>query len=471
MCSTRKPRTRQLAVWGMVAALLGAVGCTEDPQTVTEPSQESPVSVVEPLPEPTVAPEADRFIELTPDDPVDVATAQGLSEAADGLVEEGYWFADGFTDSVAFSLPIDGHLKSRGLGYFELELGPSDAPLGLLRVIEAVALSSPNGPIPISQVGPDKEFSDATKLAQGSAVSGEVDLSWTDLVINADGVPDVFEERCPWSDGDCVGALITDAGPVQMEMDRPHRIVGQDWGDHRLYVVATDLRDSGSATEVTTELGQAAFDVAGSIVPTDRVEASDERYLSELGLRADEVPAGTWRADLATADVRFDLETPVTGAAVRFLNPSYFGFESASGDGRFFFVSRFPGFVDGVDMRIPSIEDPLTAHEFLAGMEQIVAVTATFPVSIGGLDGVGYEIEIPAESDYPCPAPERAFFPAGADCVVFSRDGWMMVDDGTEAVGIYIEDAGLEVSYAADEQGQPLGELASLVEAMTIEPK
>jgi hypothetical protein len=241
-------------------------------------------------------------------------------------------------------------------------------------------------------------------------------------------------------------------------------------------VIVTDFEASPASEGLAPELRELAMDLAASIVDTDQVEDLSHRNLAELGLEGEVIPAGTWVIDLLGPRVVFDVEEAIPGASVTALRPTFFGVEDVVGepdDASTLYVQAFQGFAEGVDVRRPIPEQPLSADEFVDGLDQVGILAEVSEVEVGGLNGVSYTVDVPDDSDFPCDAVQRARFKDGTTCVMYSIDGWMAIDegDGARYLGVYLPDAGLAVSALLDDDGQPTGALGTLIDSMTILPQ
>lgn len=401
-------------------------------------------------------------LDVTPADPVDPETAAsvtGLFQDAAIVaptIDAGDWFSDVFSEPLAFRLPQSGVLIEQARGSLMIRIGPPDAPTGLIRLIEAVALSSANGPIPIGTIDAESEFADSTKLDEGLLTADDRTLSWRDLIIDSLFVPDNFESACSHSDFRCVDALITESGSVLTEMDTVQRFVGQDYADRRFYVIATPFDPADH------EFLDLAVDVAASLVLTNRTADAGRRPLADVGLRADSIPGGLWFIPFADATVEIDLRSDLDGFEVLAFEPTWFAITRTPGDREeYFSVQQFQGFHEGADVAMPADGNPLLASRFFEGLAQIVDITARETTTIGDLNAERFEIAIPsAPSPFTCTVPELSDLDPDDPCVRWTIDGWrysvpLEPDQRTDYLEYYIESAGLVVSVPAiDDEGQ-----------------
>lgn len=442
--------------WACVAAALVS-GCSGT-SVVSAPLEPSATEVSISLLSPTSelgGSENSEQRDITLSTPIDEAEALAISGAySDDVIfgptlPAGDWFSDSFSQAIAFRLPVQARLVGQGRGWITLDLEPSDRGAGgRVRIVEVVAMSSPNGPIPIGNIDSGTEFSDTTVSASGTATADGRLLSWRDLQIESSLVPEMFHEACHTSQVGCVPALISEGGPVHLELDLDHRTVSQEFGDHKLIVVAT------AESLATTPLPAIALEISASIITTERTEDAARRPLASLGLRVDAMPVGRWFVEIDGVVVDLSLDSAVEDMGVFAIEESWFAVTPRSGDFHgAVSVQVFQGFPEGVVLTEDIEDGPLSAEAFLAGMSQVVDLDIHGPSTIGRLDSVRFGMAISDDLPYGCSALERRDLEDDQRCVKWSVNGWHTHDptgEGTDGQAVdlhYVEDLGVIVEY------------------------
>ncbi len=435
MRSTHRWRTPAAILIMTTALSLLASSCqsADDASVATAPASSAEEA---PTLGPTATPTGTVGVPAAEDEPRDMAP--------------GPWFSSAYSQSLAFDLPVRGRLVDQGLGWTTIAVGdPATGTHGLIRVVEAVAFSSPNGPIPISLIGPESEFGDTVLLARGTASSPRGELRWRDVVTDGALVPQQFQKPCGFDPAEtCVDAPITEGGPVLIEVDRPTRFIGQPFGSRKLYVIATAL-----GSDHDSVLDQ-AFHIAASIVTTDRTDSEARRPLATLGTRADTLPAGSWFVDLGDVTVDLAVTEDLAGVSILDTGATWFALQTTTDDGEemIFSVQVFQGFPDGALIGDDvGTELPLPADVFLRGIDTIAPIGTEGPAMVGGYPSRFYEEgDPPVDSPFACTAIERRDLEPDESCVVFSIDGWRYIDSADrrhEYQHQYVEELGVIVVY------------------------
>ena len=438
--------------------LLVACGSFDDAGTqvdrVSEASSTEPVEVV--------APE------------VDAANAGSIDEVfsstdtADHEIAAGDWSAVSFSEPIAFHLSQPGRVLFQTNGILVIESGPTDEPDGRIAIIEAVAFNTPEGPAPLGSAPLGSEFPDATILNRQLLTSQDRLLSSVDLRFDSATTPDSNQFDCGHPQFNCTRVLLTETegdSPAAL-LNTQIRYVGQDFGARRLYVAAIAEDPIDSRT-----FGERATEVAVSIVPAEG-DFLGRRLFSTLDQRGEPVPAGTWFAPIAgaVAEVRSDVE--LEEVTFDFSDPVVIVFTTTEPDPYAgFFMFEFSGFVDGVDMRIPTRDAPLSAEEFIDGMNQATGVTDVVESVIAGQDAVTWEFA-PLDPDSPlaCSAVERDDLGPEELCTNWGAEGARRVQFLNEPVldgQHYIPELGIVVAWSFTDtgNGNPFDEI---IDALTL---
>ncbi|MEM7091798.1 MAG: hypothetical protein AAF567_02250 [Actinomycetota bacterium] len=432
------------------------------PAETIEPTSEDP-----PTSEATIEGENEETSAATSDpDGSDRDTAEAAqslvalaASAGDRIITEGGWFTPGFTNGLAFDLPVDGRLIEHGIGSVTIEIGqPGTADHSVIRILEAVALSSPGGPIPIGVVGPDLELASTTTLGQGEGESAHGPFTWRDLRVESTRIPEGFQLPCPIEPSIvCSQGVITEGGEINIELDVPLRFAAREWGNRQLFVVAVAL-DPASREAGSHDAFELALEIAGSAHNSDQTDDTERRPLGLISARSETIPAGSWFSRLNGVTVDFDVPDDIEGLWLLRREPNHISFQRPAGDGTydlFFSIQVFPGFVDGLQNDVDAVL-PLSREAFVEGVEALVGVERRGQAEIGGLPstwidtGLGFP-----DSPFACDAAQRPPDLGPDDTCTKFTNGFIFVEgpDRPKYRNFYIEEIGVSVGIPGTRDG------------------
>jgi len=138
-----------------------------------------------------------------------------------------------------------------------------------------------------------------------------------------------------------------------------------------------------------------------------------------------------------------------------------------------FVVKPFEGFVDGVDMRVPSAEAPLTSDEFIDGLSQAISITNITASSIAGQDSITFEFgSLDPASPFACEGDDRDELQDDELCIRWGIDGLRTIEFTTITNDLtvhYIESLGMIVAWAYTDTGVG-NPFSGLMESLLIDP-
>ena len=411
-------------------------------------------------------------------EPLDPATATDVSSlfAVDtgGIrsMAPGTWYAGSFSTPILFNLPVDGFLAQIGNGLVVIEVGEDSADFdAAIEIVEVVAYSGENGPVPIGEVAPDAAWGGATKIASGVVEGPNGPITWVDVVYEAENVDEARTHTCPYQAANpCLDAIVIEQNALSVELNRAHRYVTFELEGSRLVVALVSPRFSDAEFHE-----QLAIDVAASITPTPRREASDSgpRFLDELRVTSGLIPAGTWAGGIDGSILTFTVDEDIEGIRVDGIARQGAWFSTRDGSESLVFFA-FQRFVPELDVRVPTIDAPLTNEEFFTAMDQVIDVTVAEEATIGGLPAVRFEQGGEHNPAFACPPELRSEIGLSsvAQCSVWATSdlGPLAMDDeesGTPQEAFYVESVGLLVFVPVDE-ADPNGAFAELLDSLEL---
>ena len=407
---------------------------------------------------------------------VDVEDANSIEEVlssadpADHELSAGDWFSDSFSEPIAFHLSEPGRVTFQANGFLLIESGPVDSPTGRIAIVETIAFASSDGPVPLGTAPLGGEFPLATVADRGLVGAQERLLSWADVRFESSAIPQSEQLECGTDEVvPCTQVLITESGGSDVPLaplDFDLRFVGQDFGARRLYVVA-----SATGPDDGLAFRERATEVAASIVPTES-DWPGRRRIATLQPLSDRIPAGTWFATMAGSVVEVRSDTDLEDVTFDFADENVIVFTTTQPDSRAgFFVVRFPGFVSEVDMRTPTRADPLSAEEFIDGLNQVTEIVDVADSEIAGRDAITWDFgPLDPDSQFACTALERDDLGTEDLCTTWSADGARRVQFGSESVlqgQHYFPEFGIIVAWSHTDRGDG-NPFDGIIEALTI---
>ncbi len=373
----------------MIVLALTAMACspTDDiSATAGEPTQtvrpSAPTATAARPPQPTAPPEANA---------TSATAVESLYNEPPGPggwpIDAGPWISHSFSKPLSFELPVDGSVINDGAGRLEIAVGDPDLPDGFLTIVEPLAILSPTGAIPIDLAEPDKVFETAEILEDEVIELDDRTLRVYDARFPASPELAQFRSTCDRNpDAQCLTPFETLGSFVFIEQELVHRFVAQDWAGSTLVVVATPL---DGADEIFLDHADA---LSRTVSAAPDSAHDSPRWITTLGTRGDNVPAGRYVARVGDTGIEISLDVVVPEAWVSAQRPTVVGIAAHDGADRVGWL-RFFDFDEFIDAEsaTPTGDgrgDPLTAAEFEAGLRDLLLVDELASATVGGDEAI-----------------------------------------------------------------------------------